>query len=85
MWFKLGASNPAIQQVNITSFNSIGKWWPHLAGGPKNTAVTGAYFAWHIWNERNRGIFTNTASCPVSVGGGVVNDLQLIWLNVVEP
>lgn len=84
MWFKLGASNPAIQQVNITSFNSIGKWRPHLAGGPKHTAVTGAYFAWHIWNERNS-IFTNTASCPVSVGGGVVNDLQLIRLNVVEP
>lgn len=83
VWYKLGASIPTYH-VTITSFNSIDRWWQHLADGPKQTAVTGAYFAWHIWNERNRCIFTNMASCADSVVGGLINDLQLIRLNVAE-
>ncbi|XP_073363690.1 uncharacterized protein [Aegilops tauschii subsp. strangulata] len=85
VWYKLGTLIPATLHVTISSFHSIDKWWQHLAEGPKQTAVTGAYFAWHIWKERNMRIFTNTASSPASVVDGLINDLQLIRLNVGEP
>ncbi|TVU39308.1 hypothetical protein EJB05_12721, partial [Eragrostis curvula] len=71
-----------IVQVPEMDIGSIQEWWnKNVERVPKDQkrlkAAVMIYTAWHIWNERNRRIFTSTALQPSDVARMIREDMSL--------
>ncbi|KAE8766374.1 hypothetical protein D1007_62406 [Hordeum vulgare] len=59
---------------------SISQWWRNYSQNSREIAVAAAYFAWHIWNERNRRIFNTISIAADGVTSLIKADLDVVRL-----
>ncbi|TVU33381.1 hypothetical protein EJB05_25195, partial [Eragrostis curvula] len=82
VWEIISSWSHNIVQVPEMDIGSIQEWWnKNVERVPKDQkrlkAAVMIYTAWHIWNERNRRIFTSTALQPPDVARMIREDMSL--------
>lgn len=85
VWQKITTMLPNIQLQATLPFTSIATWWRSFAYGQQKKAAAALYFAWNIWNERNRRIFQNLSSTADMVACLARSDLAYLDMANVRP
>ena len=85
VWQKIIVMLPNCRLQTTLPFTSTTSWWRSFAYGQQNKAAAALYFAWNIWNERNRIIFQNLSSTADMVACLVRSDLTYLDLAFSRP
>ena len=85
VWHKLAVLQPDVQLPPTQPFRSSAAWWISLLHGQRAHAATALYFAWNVWNERNRRIFQNQSATADMVACLVRSDLASLVLASARP
>lgn len=85
VWHKLTILQPDAHLPPSQPFRSSAAWWKSFLSGQRAHAATALYFAWNVWNERNRRIFQNSAATADMVACMVRSDLVTLVLASGRP
>ena len=78
VWNKLCLARPLCYPSLPASIQSISHWWSVCSQHNKEQAVAAAYFAWHMWNERNRRVFNAKSTSADGVVSLINADLDFL-------
>uniref|UniRef100_A0A453A0P5 Reverse transcriptase zinc-binding domain-containing protein n=1 Tax=Aegilops tauschii subsp. strangulata TaxID=200361 RepID=A0A453A0P5_AEGTS len=81
----LQPSQNAAASFNNMHFLTAQDWWAHHSNGPKQNAQQVMYFAWNIWNERNRRVFKHISSTADEIVSLIASDLNHLRVALCRP